>query len=374
MSTVPPPNLPDGIDLDPGTELGGSARSRVSRHRVNHAPAQWGASVVVKTFLAPTIGTSADAGADTDPHTEGFLRERAGLRYLPGTPALLAEDAPSTTLVMEDIGTAPTLADLLVGDDPGAAWAACLRWARALGAHVVADPDVLQRFRTDLGPAEDTNRRLLAAMPGAGLDAMADWGVRHAEAARAEVSDALTELLADSTRQVISAGDTCPDNAVLTEPAVRFLDTEGTAVHPVAIDAAYALQPFSSCWCVFTPPSGLREAMLAEFTAGASGQLPPLATDPHWPAQVRAAVVVFTVVSAAWLLPSARTKVASIGPAGALAPNHRQLLVSRWRQVIAEAADDFPDTAAAADESITRALREWGRGGALDLPGYPAWR
>lgn len=374
MSTVLPPNLPDDIDLAPGTELGGSARSRVSRHRVNQAPVQWGSSVVVKTFLAPEAGSPDEADAGAGAHTEGFLRERAGLRYLPGTPALLAEDAPNTTLVMEDVGAAPTLADLLVGDDPGAAWAACLRWARALGAHVVADPEVLQQFRADLGPAEETNRRLMAALPGAGLDAMVDWGVRHAEAARAEISEAFTGLLGESTREVISAGDTCPDNAVLTEPAVRFLDTEGTAVHPVAIDAAYALQPFSSCWCVFTPPSGLREAMLAEFTAGASGQLPQLATDPHWPAQVRGAVVIFTVVSAAWLLPSARTKVASIGPAGALAPNHRQLLVSRWRQVIAEAADDFPDTAAAADEAITRALREWGGNGALNLPGYPAWR
>lgn len=365
----PPPTFltARGIEISPGQDLGGSSRSRVSRHQVVRAPQEWGTSVVIKAF-------------DGDAPAEGFLRERVGLAHLAGAPRLLAQEEETSTLVMEDLGTADTLADILLGGDPELAWNSCLRWARALGEHVVAEPAVLAEVADTLGAAETESRRIAATLPGAGLDAMTEWGLRYAEAAHVEIDEASTALWAQGDRLVISAGDTCPDNALFTSTGVRFLDMEGTGTHPVALDAAYAMEPFSSCWCVFTPPSGLTEAMLAEFTAGAARQLPALATDPHWPAQVRSAVVMWVVSSAGWLLPSARKGVASIGPADRLAPSHRQLLVKRWRWVIAHAADDFPDTASACDEALTAALREWGTRaddgtGAtrLDLPGYPAW-
>lgn len=348
--------LPAGIELDDGVDLGGSQRSSVTRHAVRSAPDSWGGSVVVKAF----------AGDDAD---SNFRRERAGLGYLAGTPELLASDEANTALVMADLGRRKTLADFLLGDDPERAWSACLQWAHALGEHVVADPAVVAQFRGELGSAEEQNQNESKAMPGRGLITLAEFAGTPVDDAAAEIDDAVQRGWDGPL--VLSAGDTCPDNALFTGSGVQFLDCEGTSVHPVAIDAAYALEPFSSCWCVFSPPTGLTDAMLTEFTAGASAQLPGLGSDPHWPDAVRGAVVLWIVASSAWLLPGANAGTSSIGPAGALAPSARQLLLNRWRWLMREAAASFPATAQLADQALRRGQRQWPE--STRLPGYPAW-
>ncbi len=327
-------------------------------------PTSWGSSVVVKSFVPSDIPGHNPA--------EAYLREYAGLTYLRGTPDLLAHDPQATTVVMQDLGGAPTLADFLTGSDPQAAWDACLQWARALGEHVDADAGAVAMVSRELGEAEERNRREIAALPGQGLQALADWGVKSAAAALDEVEEAASGLWSRTDRLVLSVGDTCPDNALFVEGQVRFLDCEGTSLKPIAVDAAYALEPFSSCWCVFTPPSGLTDAMLQAFTQGAARTFADLGEDPNWPAQVRHAIVLWIVASGAWLLPPAQAARPSIGPTGAIAPSARQLLVKRWRWVLEHVADDLPNLALAADEALRRALREWPDGRAL--PGYPAWR
>lgn len=179
-------------------------------------------------------------------------------------------------------------------------------------------------------------------------------------------------LDADSTRHVLAPGDSCPDNAVLTPDGVRFLDLEGTGIRHAALEAAYVAEPFSTCWCVFAPPSGLTSSMLSAFTTGAGTVLPDLAQDPDWPRQVRAAVALWVASGALWLLEGALAD-RRINPDHG-GPPFRALLVARWRWVVRECADELPDTAALCDEAITWALRTWRQGSMLDLPAYPAFR
>ena len=70
------------------------------------------------------------------------------------------------------------------------------------------------------------------------------------------------------------------------EDGAVVLDLEGTGVRHVALEAAYAAEPFSTCWCVYSPPSGLTSSMLSAFTTGAQNALPGLAQDPDWPRQL----------------------------------------------------------------------------------------
>lgn len=369
---IPAPDLPPEVALTSGTELGGSRRSSVSRHGVEHAPRAWGESVVVKRFLMVDGGNGSSASEDSgDERVELFRRERAGLRHLPGTPTLLHEDEATHTLIMEDLGSVPTLADRLLGDDPELAWESCVQWAEALGGLLVTDPDQLAQFRADLGAAGQRNMEQVRALPARGAAALTAWGVRSTEAARAEVDEIVESFFAQTSRHAISAGDTCPDNAVFAGDRVRFLDCEGTSIQHVAIDAAYALEPFSSCWFVFTPPAGLTDAMLEAFTRGLARSLPEVATDPGWPAQVRSAVVLWVAISAAWLLPGAQKGARSIGPVGVLAPSPRQRLLRRWHWLTREAAEDFPGMAQAGEEALRLAAREWDD--EPRMPGYPAW-
>jgi hypothetical protein len=153
---------------------------------------------------------------------------------------------------------------------------------------------------------------------------------------------------------------------------VRFVDLEGAGVRHIAYEAAYAAEPFSTCWCVFTPPAGLTGAMLDAFTAGAQGSLPGLADDPAWPRQVRAAVAAWVLSGTLWLLDGA-TADRAMAPPGRTGPPFRALLLARWRWVVRECAEDLADVAAACDEAITWGVRSWRDGSPLDLPGYPAF-
>ena len=67
-----------------------------------------------------------------DGSSAAFAREVAGLTALDHTPDLLAVDREHGLVVMSDLGTGPTLADLLLGDDRAAAWAGALEWVEAL--------------------------------------------------------------------------------------------------------------------------------------------------------------------------------------------------------------------------------------------------
>ncbi|GAA5157241.1 hypothetical protein [Ornithinimicrobium tianjinense] len=370
MSTaraVPDQVLPRGVRLGPGTDLGGSARSQVHRHTVLEGPDDWGTSVVVKRFLPQPPGRGA---------AMGYERERVGLQLLPGAPRLLAADDGTRTVVMEDLGAEPTLADVLLADASPQASATAywqiVEWAAALGGTVRADPALLAAARDRLGPAVAEDRRARADFPRRGLERLAEvTGSRSAAAARAELLDAVERLERDTARHVLGPGDACPDNAVLTPGGVRFLDLEGAGVRHLAYEAAYAAEPFSTCWCVFRPPAGLTVAMLEAFTSSAEQQLPGLAKDPAWARQVREAVAAWVLSATGWLMDAA-LEDRGIAPDGRLGPRARPLLASRWRRVAAECRADLPDVARACEEAATWAARTWGTA-ASELPGYPAF-
>lgn len=367
--TPPVVGLPDGVVLTDPVDLGGSTRSEVTRWCVLDGPRDWGGSVVVKRFLPQSAGQRA---------AMGYARERVGLAELPGAPRLLAHDTPTQTLVMEDLGTHPTLADALLGPDAAGAWRHTLRWAGALGRTVVADRDVLARAAERLGPALREDQHARHDFPRRGLIQLRELGaVRTTDAAVAEIRDAVDWLEHDGARHVLGPGDTCPDNAVLTPEGVRFLDLEGAGIRHLAYEAAYAAEPFSTCWCVFTPPEGLTGSALDAFTENAQAQFPGLLEDPVWPRQVRAAVAVWVLAGTLWCLDGAVADRVITGAGTAekpLGPHFRALLLSRWRWVARECAAELPRVAAVCDEAAVWGSRAWADGSPLELPGYPAFR
>lgn len=356
-----PPCWPRGVRLGEPVDLGGSSRSQVHRRQVLAGPPEWGASVVIKRFLPQPAGSRA---------AMGWEREVTGLAHLPKAPRLLAADHDTQSLVMEDLGEHPTLADALLGADPAAAWRHTVDWAVALGSSIVAEPETLDRARGSLGSAVlAQDRQVRREYPRRGLSRLAEVaGIRSAAAATAQALDVVDWLEHDASRQVLGPGDNCPDNAILTSGGVRLIDLEGTGVRHLAYEAAYAAEPFSTCWCVFTPPAGLTTAMLDSFTEHA--RVPGL-DDPTWPRQVRAAVALWVLSGTLWLLDGALND-RLMAPPGRLGPAFRALLVARWRWVVRECSQELPDIAAACEEAIAWAGRNW-QAGALELPGYPAF-
>lgn len=340
-----------GVPLSDPVDLGGSARSRVLRCRVD-GRMDAGSTVVVKQFL--------DDG-------DGFARELVGLALLDRTPGLMASDPDHRVLVMTDLGDPPTLADLLLGADAEAAWAGARGWARDLGRLVGASRTHVDEARRRLAATDPWNvvgdldegvRRLLA-FAGPGCDATT---------VRSELR-AVGRLLEPGPDDVVTPTDTCPDNAVTGADGWLFLDLEGTDVQHPALIAAYTLLPFATCWCVFDPPASLTDDLLTEFSAGLGEHAPDVVAG-GWPDTVAQACGLYVVLATRWLLDGALDGRPAVGPDGR-SPSFRQLLAARWRWASLNLRGTMPALADACGAAARRATEAWGPD--AETTGYPAF-
>src|SRR5262249_28865179 len=135
----------------------------------------------------------------------------------PVGPELITHSPVERLLVMEDLGRAPTLADVLLGADPGTAERGLLAWARSLGRlHAVtagreADFGALMRrlgLRTWHDPIAPDARQALADLPDL-LAAELGTTTPVATAKRARTS---VRLLGGPGFRAFSPSDLCPDN------------------------------------------------------------------------------------------------------------------------------------------------------------------
>ena len=318
------------------------------------------------------------------PDGENSFAAEAGLALAGDTglaPKLLAADRRSLTVVMSDLGRAPSLADTLLGTGQERAGQeraaqALLDWAEACGRLSVAvagrEPE-LARLRREYAagsrmraPGSGLEQRVLGVAERAAL-----VGVTATEGLAAELAEVAAEM-ARPACPVFSPGDICPDNNLLTPGGVRFIDFEASGYHAVFLDAAYLRMPFSTCWCVFRLPPGLRAAAEARYRAQVTRIWPELADDGTWERGVRRAVAAWSLGSMWWLLGRALTADESLEPDAVAAPRTRQLMRHRWLVLAGEldAGGEFPAISAMA-RALLAATADWH---AEELPLYPALR
>ncbi len=352
-----------GVPLSDPVPLAHSARSAVLRCRE-----PGGGSVVVKTFPRDDDGAAS------------FAAEAAGLTLAAGSglaPRLLAADRSLLTVVLSDLGQAPSLADLLLdGQAPGAAraagsalagWAAALGQLAAHGAGRTAEhAGLLARYggAPGAGYVARLGERIQATAERA-----ARLGVRRVPDGLAAELRQLTEFAGAPEHQVFSPGDVCPDNNLVTPGGVQFLDFETAGFHPVFLDAAYLRMPFSSCWCVFALPHALVTEAEEAYRAAVVAVYPDLADDTRWQGGVRQAMAAWTLNSLGSLLAGALAGDAPL-TGERPSPGWRQLLRHRWRTLAAELAvtGELPAVLTLTRDLLT-ATRHWQAPG---LGPYPA--
>lgn len=357
-----------GVALSDPVSLAGSDRSAVLRCR-----SAVGGTVVIKSYPG------------TDEGAEGFTAEAAGLEFTTGVgvgPDLLAADPQRRLIVMTDLGDAPSLADSLLASSPSAAKTALLDWACACGELAVrtagggqAFAAALARFqagaKVDRPSAHWLERRiwlvpdLLARLSFTGPDGLAP------DRLAPELAE-VAALLAPGPYEVFSPGDICPDNNLMTERGVRFIDFESAEFHSVFLDAAYLRMPFSSCWCVFALPGELAAAAEGRYRDLVGGVYPDLADDEVWQRGLRLAMTAWTLHALTYLLEPSIVADGSMNPRATEAPTARQLLRYRWARLGAEldAAGDLPAVSALMRQLLT-STETWPAG---SLPLYPAFR
>ena len=239
---------------------------------------------------------------DPEAPSQGLGVELAALEYLNGMPVpvaprLVAADAEAGILLMEDLGPGPSLADALLGGDRERAQADLVAYAEALGAvHAwsMGRPEGLASLRARYAPEAPPGPAWLGALArgrAAFTDAMGSLGLA-ADGAGAEI-DELPYLLNGAGYLGLVHGDACPDNVRFLGDRARIFDFETSGWGPIALDAAYLLAPFPSCWCFARLPAEVAAPGLAAYRMRlrAAG----IELGPEWDGAMAAAVATWIV-------------------------------------------------------------------------------
>jgi hypothetical protein len=349
-----------GVMLADQEDLGGSEHSAVRRCHL-----AGGGTVVIKNY------------PDTEEGAQSFAAEAAGLALAEQTgagPRLLAASTPARLVVMSDLGTAPSLADVLLTGQAAEAEAALLDWVRACGELAVATAGQQPELSALLAahgaePAPDAHwlERRILQIPAL----LGELSIPAPPGLAGDLAD-VAAIVRPGQPEVFSPGDICPDNNLFTAGGVRFVDFESAEFHSVFLDAAYLRMPFSTCWCVFRLPDRVGRAAEGTYRDLVCRIFPDLASDDRWLPGIRRATAAWTLHAMTYLLDRSMAADKSMIDDGRAAPTARQLLHYRWRQLVAELepAGELEALCAMARELLA-ATEQWQ---VPELPPYPAFR
>jgi hypothetical protein len=236
---------------------------------VRDAEKIWDRSHIVRLRLADddrTVVLKRPREGNFGDRSRGFDAELAALEFLSPmetavAPRLLGADASAGILIMEDLGPGSSLADSLLAGDRGRAEADLMGYARAIAA----------MHAWSIGRSREYGqiRGRLAGSAGAGTEP--DWMdaiTRSKEpflAMAAQLGlatngvdqeiDSLGALMAGTDYVGLVHSDLCPDNTHIADGSCRIIDFESSGWGPIALDVAYLLAPFPSCWCFASLPA-----------------------------------------------------------------------------------------------------------------------
>ena len=275
------------VTLGEKTELGGSNRSNVWRWQLQNSTAP--ASVVVKQ-----VNTEHEAYEPDNPAfgpASRLFNEWAALQLLRDleadfVPRFYAGDRDNGVILIEDLGTAPTLDKLLLGDNPQAAEKALVHLAQVVGqihALTVSRQHEFHRLRTALGPLPPPPE---ADVPLAETE-LAGFLFKVVEPLKITLTnDVENQLnrLAQSRRTnrrlyTLVHADPCPDNILVAAEGVKLLDFEFARFGPASVDSVYWRNYFPTCWCFARLPVPVAERMETAYRTELVKGMPVAADD-----------------------------------------------------------------------------------------------
>jgi Ser/Thr protein kinase RdoA (MazF antagonist) len=244
------------------------AQCRGSSVSVRAAEEIWARSHIVRLWLTDdrSVVLKRHRTENFGDRERTFGNELAALDFLNGMETAVAPrlfGADSAFLLMEDLGPGSSLAQSLMHGDRDRAEADLVSYARALAAMhswSIARVTSAGRPAPSMGEPEwmgaivRGKEPFLAVMAGLGL---ATDGV-------GDDVDLLVSLLRGTRATGLVHSDPCPDNTHFTDGNCRLIDFETSGWGAVALDAAYLLTPFPSCWCFASlPPDAAGTALRA---------------------------------------------------------------------------------------------------------------
>ncbi|MFT3662510.1 MAG: hypothetical protein QM809_14325 [Gordonia sp. (in: high G+C Gram-positive bacteria)] len=343
------------VALTEPEDLGGTGRSTVVRARLGeNNPLDTGRSVVIKVL-------------DDDAPTAPFLREVAAYRYataLPNNsrpgPQLIAADEQARVLVLTDLGHGRGMIELL-GEDRGAAARALSAWGQALGRMHAAtvggedDFDALLRRTLRGGPStggDEVRAQMVAAREGA-QELTARLGIDLDPRFAADL-DAGTRLFDGGDLRAFSPSDVGPENILINEDGVQFMDYEFGGFRDASLDVAYALVTFPAYLAEsalsFREP--LEKMLVDAWRAEVQPLWPTVGRDIDLGRRLLAARVLWVWLCTHWLVTGGAR-----GHDWALNTGDARVVLTRWADLVEAARRARDAEMFEAAEQMERALR-----------------
>jgi hypothetical protein len=309
-------------------------------------------TVILKTFVG--------RGGTNVPATTRFENERASLELLgslgdpPLAPRLFAAHRSALTLVMEDLGTPPTLVQPLLEGSARAAERALLSWARCLGD---------QHARTAKRARHRMGERIHATIDPAVI------GLAFDVRAERELADLRRALDSPGAFRAFTHNDPCPDNCFREGDRYRFIDFEFGGYRHALLDGVYWHTQFPTCWCANRVPPSLVAKLEAAYRDELGRGCPAAKDDRAFDLAVVRGAAARTLgllerpMATWWIERDAKWGIATV----------RQRLPTRFRSfaALARSRKAYPALADFADGAADR-IEE--RFAPEMLPLYPAFR
>ncbi|TQF66387.1 kinase [Rhodococcus spelaei] len=368
--------------VDP-VDLGGSGRTIVLRVRCAENPFSLPRTLVIKQVreLSETAEARSVAVYHEDTFSGGdgrlvsgevadaaFLREAVSYQFAtalatenrPG-PALIAYDLSARLLVLTDLGDAMPIADLLVRADESAVTNSLMALAQAIGrmhaATVGREEDFTALLRRT-GVAEQGNlvaEQVASRIPNVPAMLERELGV-VVDPEVIELAGRAVRLFDGGRYRAFSPSDLCPDNIIVNDEGVRFLDYEWGGFRDATLDIAYALTSFPGCLCKFELTDERSAAMVEAWQAEVVGMWPQLADDDLLATRLVEAQLAWVWLSTYWFLPEDHARIAAVREHQLSVPRSKAL-IGRWK-ALARAAARANATAVVAHANETAAALE----------------
>ncbi|RRQ28845.1 kinase [Rhodococcus sp. Eu-32] len=366
--TGAPVTLVDAVDL------GGSGQAVVLRVRVAENPFQLPRTLVIKQLRETAADADVHEGKQTTGSQAAFLREAASYQFAtalatdsrPG-PDLLAYDLHARLLVLSDLGDASPITTLLRHSDTASVTNSLMAMAQALGrmhaATVGREEDFAALLRRAGLPLSDDGIAAqipdaLVAVPRMLSDELDLGETPESILHRVERSG---RLFAHGAFRAFSPADLCPDNIIVNDEGVRFLDYEWGGFRDATLDITYALASFPGCLCHFDLSTERAQAMIDAWRAEVVGIWPHLADDHVLASKILDAQLIWVWLSTYWFLPNDHARIAAAREHHLSVPRSAALL-ARW-SVLADQAErtGASDVAEFVHRVVTALRVKWDR-------------
>lgn len=357
------------VRLVDATNLGGGGESVVLRVRVAENPFSLPRTLVLKQVLGG-VRRPADGRID-----EAFRREAVSYQFCnalsashrPG-PELVAYDLDARLLVLSDLGDAPAMGELLARRDSAEVTHSLMALAQALGrmhsnTYGREEDYAALLHRTpgvdEAHPLTEQAAQAVAELPSMLRDLLA---IEVPEEVRATAASG-RELFGGGRFRAFSTADLCPDNILVNEGGVKFLDYEWGGFRDATLDISYALTAFPTCLCALELSRDQAEEMVEAWRAEVVAVFPQLRDDSVLYSRLLAAMLVWLWLSTWLFLDEAGADVHVDEDAESrlrqheLAVGRRVALRRRW-SILAAFAENLGDDAVGGHARIVLAALE----------------